>query len=81
MASALLSRPRTLAQARRRKSFVLTLVVAAMAAVPLLWWANSAPAEICYIDPYPDGTWIAVNFDPTSGFPDDCVVTVWKEAL
>lgn len=73
-------RPRTLAQARRRKSFVLTVVaVAAGVGLPFALAAAADPTEYCHVQLWADGTWSGVDFDERYGVPDDCVLRVWQD--
>lgn len=87
MGHPLLERPRTRAQARRRRSVALTVlvIVGAVGIPPLYALVGSAVRNVtadryvCYIDPSPDGTWTGINFDATAGIPDGCVLEVWQD--
>lgn len=80
MSHPMFSRPRTVAQARRRRTVVLTtLTVLGAVGIVVLTASRLPDGRHCDISVYPDGTWVAVNFDPTGGIPDDCVLRVWDD--
>ena len=81
MTASLLARPRTRAQARRRRAVTLTVVTCVAVAGTLLLAARSLGRSdgTCWIIPEADGTWTAVNFDPASFPPQGCRIGVWSD--
>jgi hypothetical protein len=81
MTASLLARPRTRAQARRRRAATLTVVTCAAVAGTLVLAARNLERSdgTCWIIPEADGTWVAVNFDPSSFPPDGCEIGVWRD--
>lgn len=77
----LMNRPRSRAQARRRKAVTLTVVAFAVAigAPFLVAAARGADRDICYIIPERDGTWYGVNFNSQAGIPEGCELRVWQD--
>lgn len=79
MTTPIFARPRTRAQARRRRrTTIVVLTVVAITAFGALAHARMS-RDTCWIIPDPDGTWTAVNFDPSSFPPAGCDIAVWRE--
>lgn len=73
-------RPRTRAQARRRRSFVYTVVIAGTCVgLPFAAASASDGTEYCHIQLWGDNTWSGVDFDERYGIPDGCVLRVWQD--
>lgn len=73
------ARPRTRAEARRRRATVLFVLGTVGMTGLTVAAATADDTHYCYIGVDADGTWYGVNFDQSAGIPEGCTLAVWED--